>query len=490
MSRTATRRDALRYLGALALARSGLMAGCSSSERLELAQDSIDPAQPWWMQRNYAPVLQERELESLRVVGEIPAALRGVYLRNGPNPKHGDRGHYFLGDGMLHAIRVSDGRAEWYRNRWVQTRVLDTERTVRDNPQDDLRNNFSNVSLVHHAGRLLSLGEVGIPYEISVPNLTTVGPYDYAGRLATFMTGHPKLDPLTGELHFFGYGLSLPHLTYHLVSANGELVRSEPIHTPRATMMHDFQITRGYVVFLDLPIVFDLKLALANAPFPFRWMPDNGARIGLMPRPGSTSDVIWLDVEPCFVFHTWNAYEDATGKVILEVCRYPQLWVNDSTHIDARPTPHRFTLDPLHKTVREEQLDERSIDLPRIDDRLTGLEHRYAYGLLGDDDFDYVASGPRIRAIVKYDRRTRSVSMHDFGLAREPGEALFVPSAPGCAEDEGFLLTFVYDHRSGTSSLEILDARAPERAALASVELPVRVPAGAHGLWLPDGNAA
>ena len=75
---------------------------------------------------------------------------------------------------------------------------------------------------MRHAGRILALVEVGFPYEIT-PELDTVGPCDFDGRLATAMTAHPKCDPATGELHFFGYGTRPPFLTYHRLDAAGQL---------------------------------------------------------------------------------------------------------------------------------------------------------------------------------------------------------------------------------------------------------------------------
>ncbi|MFP5072363.1 carotenoid oxygenase family protein [Pseudonocardia nantongensis] len=60
------------------------------------------------------------------MTGSLPPELIGRYLRNGPNPLPGhDPGHWFAGAGMLHGIRLRDGRAEWYRNRWVGTRLLE-----------------------------------------------------------------------------------------------------------------------------------------------------------------------------------------------------------------------------------------------------------------------------------------------------------------------------------------------------------------------------
>ena len=74
----------------------------------------------------FAPVTEEITAFDLPVTGQVPAGLDGRYLRNGPNPMGlDDPGyHWFLGDGMVHGVRLRDGRAEWYRNRWVRSRAV------------------------------------------------------------------------------------------------------------------------------------------------------------------------------------------------------------------------------------------------------------------------------------------------------------------------------------------------------------------------------
>ncbi|HKP57406.1 MAG TPA: carotenoid oxygenase family protein [Polyangiales bacterium] len=485
-----SRRDVLRHagIGSILLANPALLAACANEALEPPAPLSIDPQRSWWMQNNFAPVPEERELLGLEVTGEIPADLSGTYIRNGPNPKHGDRGHWFVGDGMLHGVRLHAGRAEWYRNRWVQTSVLERDAAQALRPASSLTETPSNVSLVQHAGRLLSLGEVGLPFEVT-PELATRGVYDFAGKLKTFMTAHPKIDPMTGELHMFGYGIGIPHLTYHLVSASGELLRSVPITLPRPAMIHDFQITRSWIVFYDLPVLVDAKAALNGAPLPFRWQPENGARIGLMPRAGGDADVIWLPIDPCYFFHAWNAYEDAMGQVILDVCRMASLWVDTSTDFDVAPTPHRYTLDPVRRSVELEQLDDQPVDFPRIDERRIGLPHRYGYGLVFDRSADASRPDKALltfggHRLVKYDRESQRATSCDLGEARSAGEALFVPRGASTQEDDGYLMSLVFDRRSQLSSLEIFAARQLERGAIASVQLPVRIPHGIHGVWV------
>jgi carotenoid cleavage dioxygenase-like enzyme len=443
----------------------------------------FDPDEPWWLQCNYAPVHEELTTERLPVEGALPPELDGLYLRNGANPKRGGTGHWFLGDGMVHGVRLSGGRALWYRNRWLQTPMLDREPRAAAAPPT-LTETASNVALVHHAGRLLSLGEVGLPYELSARDLSTVGPYDFAGRLATNMTAHPKIDPRSGELLMFGYDFMPPYLTYHRVGASGRLERSVPIDLPGPAMMHDFGITARHVVFMDLPIVFNIGLAILGRPLPFCWHDGYGARLGVMPREGGSEDVRWFEIEPCFMFHVLNAYENSAGAIVLEAARYERLWDRGSAAFDALPSLYRYTLDLQSGRVRSERVDDRAIEFPAVDPRRVGHEHRYGYAL------DIVAGERGVpggtRAVLKYDLRDGSVREHAFHAAERSDELIFVPASPHAAEDEGYLLGYLYDRRTDRSQLAVFDASDLARGPLARVHLPQRVPFGFHGLWVPS----
>jgi carotenoid cleavage dioxygenase len=444
----------------------------------------FDPSHPWWLENNYAPVFDERSLTNLPVEGSIPPELDGLYVRNGSNPKSGRSAHWFLGDGMVHGVRIQNGQALWYRNRYVQTSILGSA------PPDGgpvkvptLPDNASNVSVIHHGGRLLTSGEIGFPYELSPDDLSTKGVFDYAGALTTAMTAHPKIDPATGEMLMFGYWFAPPYLTFHQVDRTGTLTRSVPITLPSASMMHDFQVTASRVVFMDLPIILDLQMAAAGNPFPFRWDASHGARFGVMPRSGTDADVRWFDIDLCFVFHTLNAYDDG-DRIVLECARHPELWVDGANDFRSRPTLHRYVIDPGAGTVSDEAVDDRLVEFPQFDRRMQGQKHRYGYGLWLKDpaDGEWPAG---TRGVLKYDRQTGTSTAHEFSAAEQPDEAFFVPASPGAAEDEGCLMTYVYDRARDRTDLVILDASRIEAAPLARIELPFRVPYGFHGLWVP-----
>ncbi|KAA2263475.1 9-cis-epoxycarotenoid dioxygenase [Solihabitans fulvus] len=426
---------------------------------------------------NYAPVTEELTATDLPVTGQVPAALTGWYLRNGPNPQDAASGHWFFGDGMIHGVRLEAGRAVSYRNRWIRTRTFTDGASLRDERGNlDLTAGSANTHVIRHAGRTLALVESSYPYELTLAGehaLDTVGPHDFGGRLTTAMTAHPKTCPTTGELHFFGYGMAdEPYLTYHRADADGNLVISRAVEVPAATMAHDFNLTAAHVVFMDLPVVFDRALA-GSGTMPYRWDDGHGARLGVLRRDDPHGLVRWFPVDPCYVFHTLNAHDDG-DRIVLHVMRYPELWRRDEHGATAKTdaTLWRWTIDLRTGTVREEQLDDRPAEFPRVDDRLTGLPARHGHTTAGG-------------TLRRHDLRTGRVSTHDFGPGRTPGEAAFAP-ADEVAGGAGWLLTYVHDAATDRSDLVILDADDLAAPPVATVHLPGRVPQGFHGNWLAD----
>jgi carotenoid cleavage dioxygenase-like enzyme len=473
------RREFLHLASGLSLA--ALRCGGETESEAPLEQPPPPCTKDWWMCGNYAPVA-ESEAENLQVIGALPPELDGLYLRNGPNSAHGDTSHWFLGDGMVHGVRLSAGSALWYRARFIQTEPFKDGAGGGSGPPT-LTGHQANTSVVHHAGRLLCLEEVGLPYEIRTEDLSTVGPWDFAGALADPMTAHPKIDPATGEMLFFGYGLFTPTAAYHAVDSSGTLTKSEIIEMPAPVMMHDFQITPTHVVFLDLPVLFDLDLAISGDSLPFVWNADNGARIGVMPRAGTAADVEWFEIEPCYVFHTFNAFHDPAdpNRILLDCVRYPDMWVGESTNFNTSPELWRYSVKLGTGMVDAEVLDDHRIEMPRIDLRRQGQPYRYGWANLFD-----APEGGAIRqteTLVKIDHQTGSLSEVAAPDGLHLDEVTFVPADGAAGEDEGWLVCYGYQPATDRSQLLVLDAQ--ELGVVARVELPSRVPHGFHGIWVP-----
>ena len=428
---------------------------------------------PFWLRDNFAPTFEERTESDLKVIGQIPESLQGTLLRNGANPQSGESAHWFLGNGMLHGVRIEAGQAKWYRNRYVKTPLyLKPDGDVMDG-LGDMTMSAANTNVIHHAGKIMALEEGHWPFVVS-NELETVGPNNYGGKLEGAMTAHPKICPETGELLAFSYGMTPPYLTYLRASASGELLQTEQIEVPGATMIHDFNVTRNFVIFMDLPAVWNFE-GMATTGLPILWDESYGARLGVMPRNGGNADVVWYEIDPCYVFHPLNAYENG-DKIVIDVCRMDDTMKPGSS---APPMLYRWTIDQASGRVTETQLDDRVVDFPRVADAVVGLKHQYGYCAA------FAGSAPYGEGLIKYDLEagTSEYRHLDGGQA---SEAVFVKDPTASGEDGGFLLSYVYQPELDQSEVLILNAQDMLGEPVARIQIPARVPAGFHGNWIGD----
>jgi len=394
-------------------------------------------------------------------------------LRNGANPQSGESAHWFLGNGMLHGVRIEAGQAKWYRNRYVKTPLyLKPDGDVMDG-LGDMTMSAANTNVIQHAGKIMALEEGHWPFVVS-NELETVGPNNYGGKLEGAMTAHPKICPETGELLAFSYGMTPPYLTYLRASASGELLQTEQIEVPGATMIHDFNVTRNFVIFMDLPAVWNFE-GMATTGLPILWDESYGARLGVMPRNGGNADVVWYEIDPCYVFHPLNAYENG-DKIVIDVCRMDDTMKPGSS---APPMLYRWTIDQASGRVTETQLDDRVVDFPRVADAVVGLKHQFGYCAA------FAGSAPYGEGLIKYDLEagTSEYRHLDGGQA---SEAVFVKDPAASGEDGGFLLSYVYQPEIDQSEVLILNAQDMLGEPVARIQIPARVPAGFHGNWIGD----
>ncbi|NEN92143.1 MAG: carotenoid oxygenase family protein [Okeania sp. SIO3H1] len=450
-----------------------------------------------YLMGNFAPVSEEITVDNLEIKGELPRDLSGMYVRNGPNPQFTPLGKYdwMDGDGMLHGVRISGGKAE-YKNRYVRTGGFEVERDLGYavwsgrleppqvcNPYGPYKN-VSNSSVSYHNGKLLAFWEAGLPYAVKVPSLETIGPYLCDGYLDSTFTSHPKVDPMTGELIFFGYALDAPpYLKYGVISSHGELLQIVPINIPVPSGPHDFAITKNYTVLIDLPLRFRPERVEKGLP---GWIFEKGvpSRFGILPRYGNNEDIQWFEAHPCYINHILNAYEDG-DEVILYGCRMSSTHSYASNFRDRDPDeniPRMYGWAFNLKTgaVREGMLDKRPSEFPSINHRFVGREMRYGY------TSRMASLQPLFDGIIKYDFYTGRSITHDFQEQRYGGAVTFAPRIGAIDEDDGWLLTFVYDEKDKCSELLVIDAQNMREDPVARVMLPQRVPYGFHGTWISE----
>jgi carotenoid cleavage dioxygenase len=450
---------------------------------------------------NYAPVMREIDVAGLTVRGELPRELNGTLFRNGPNPHFPLPGaHWFTGDGMIHAVALHEGQAS-YRNRWVRTpKWLAENRAGRplfngfhgklpdapDWASDD--SGVANTNILWHAGRLLALEEAHRPTEIDPRTLATNGYADF-GALRGPFTAHPKIDPATGEMLFFGYnaaGPLTPEIHLGSIGPDGRVKRYERFEAPYASMVHDFMVTERYMMFPILPLTGSMERARSGRP-PYAWEPDRGAFIGVMPRMGTVSDIRWYQGESCYAFHVMNAWEEG-DRLVAEVMAFeePPLFPHaDGSEGDPRKQVAkltRWTFDLAGGTSHfgRNVVDDLTGEFPRIDDRLSGLRNRHGW---------YAAANPLSDA-----RGLDGIVHRDAGSGRR--EAFWLPAGDatsepvftprGAEEGDGWVLAVVWRAAKGMSELLVFEALDIGRGPVATVELPQRVPFGFHGNFVPE----
>ncbi|MGD9997770.1 MAG: carotenoid oxygenase family protein [Ilumatobacteraceae bacterium] len=439
-----------------------------------------------YLSSNYAPVRDEVTAFDLPVIGELPTELVGRYLRNGPNPMgevDAQTHHWFVGDGMVHGVRLDSGRAAWYRNRYVGSSAVSAQRNQPDIPGRNWNDSplGPNTNVGGFAGTTWAMVEAGTcPVELTY-ELETVGRNDFFGTLPGAFTAHPKVDPDTGEMHAMVYAWAqwFDHIQYVVVAPDGKVRRTVDIPLPGMAMVHDMSLTQRYAVVYDMPVTVDLDLAFAGR-FPFRWNPDYGSRLGFLPREGEAADIVWVDAPVCYSYHPMNSYDTADGKVVIDLCVYEKMFASDilGPFGDGLAHLERWVIDVAARTVSTTVIDETYSEFPRHRGSLSTKEYRYGY-----------CASPSLEPgwpTLKYDLQTGERAVFDHGPGRSGGEPVFVSRAGSTAEDDGWLLTMVHDLTTDTAELVVLDAQDFDRGYVAQVLLPQRVPYGFHGNWVSD----
>lgn len=452
---------------------------------------------------NFAPVGDECDLADLPVLGELPRGLAGTLFRNGPNPQFPavdpSQHHWFAGDGMVHAFTLANGRAR-YRNRWVRTDKWIAEHAAGRSlvsayggpsvPGAAVADTgVANTHVVWHAGRLLALEEGHLPFEIDPVTLATRGIVDF-GALEGPFTAHPKTDPVTGELVFFGYsadGPLTPAMTWGTIDADGRVTRLDRFEAPYCSMVHDFAVTGRHVLFPVMPLAGSLDRARAGQ-MPYAWEPERGGYIGLIERDRGVASLRWFRAESCFVFHVLNAWDEG-GRIVADVMQYdapplfPRADGRSTTPEQTRARLVRWTLDPAGGTdaFSREPLDDLCGEFPRIDDRRSGCVNRFG-AFIG-----HSRDGAGLDTVVWLDLAAGWRDAFTVPQGDALSEAVFVPRSRHAAEGDGWLLSVVWRGAQRRSDLIVLDTGAIGRGPVAAVALPRRVPFGFHGNWLGAG---
>ena len=453
---------------------------------------------------SFAPLTFEADAYDLPVRGGVPKDLRGTLYRNSPNPQFAPRDdnyHWFLGDGMVHAFHIEEGRVS-YRNRWVRTPKFLAERAAHRTLYGSWGNpmttdpsvhgkdgGVANTSIVIHAGKVFAAEEAHLPFAIDPETIASEGYWDFAGALKTGrFTAHPKIDPVTGEMVFFGYsvgGLFSNTIAYGTVDKSGKLTRLAHFEAPYSAMVHDFLVTRNYLLFPILPLAGSLERAKKGAPA-YAWEPEKGGHIGVVRRDAAPSTMRWFHLDPCYVYHGMNAYEDG-DRIVAHVMQYevaPLFRDLSGNSPDPKQTVshlHQWTFDLADRSdhFKREPIDDLAADFPRLDERFALKAYRHGYfaakvNTSGAGAFDTLAHR---------DFKTGMQMTYSVPAGDAFSEPVFVPRSADAAEGEGYLLATIYRGAEKRSALAIFDAMTLDQGPIAVAELSHHVTLGFHGNW-------
>ncbi|CAN4119234.1 unnamed protein product [Withania somnifera] len=529
-------------------------------------------------QSNFAPVEEIGEAVTVtQIEGEIPIDFpEGVYVRNGANPLFGGlkstksifgkSSHLWIeGEGMLHAlyfIKEKGKGNQWnilYKNKYVETDTFNMEKdrkkpTFLPNMEGDtlavliaillnvlrfgvLHKYLSNTNVFEHSKKYYSIAENHMPQEIDIQTLETLGNWTVNGAWSRSFTAHPKLKlfnyiisrrkvPGTGELVIIGTYPLKPYFELGVISADGkQVVHKVDLKLNRCILCHEIGVTKRYNVILDFPLTIDLKRLISGGEL-INYDKDGYARIGIMPRYGDANSIKWFEVEPCYVFHLINCFEDNN-----EGCRAhrwiiprPNLTVDEVGLSSDALNESSFNKDIVElskdissffdicewrlntktgeRKVKNQTSDHHQfiMEFPMINEHFIGLKNKFGYShLVNAEVFSNSGGFVKFGGLAKLHFEERQVDIskddkdegdlikveyHIFPKNIFCSGATFVPKLDGVDEDDGWIVAFTHNEDTNQSHVYIVDAKKFESEPIAIIMLPCRVPYGFHGAFM------
>lgn len=459
----------------------------------------------WRSQRNEHSVSGK----DLQIIGEIPADLDGVYIRNTHNQAQMPIGiyHPFDGDGMLHAMRFEDGKCE-YRNRFVRTTGFLAEQGASKSlwpgllqPNDYSRRGWgamgamkdnAGTDVVGHAGNLYpTMAQGSEPWCMSPYTLETYGANaSWAHLVPDGVSSHQKVDVDTGDMIFFNFPEKPPFLNYGVVSRENNLVHYVPIELPGSRWLHDIGMTKNYSILHDIPYFFD-QAALDRGVRKLAFHHDVPFRLGVIPRFGRSEDVRWFEFKPSFLLHISNCYEDGDW-IIHNGVRWDNMGVipvDDSAgpydkiarNLDKHASQthmYQWAMNMRTGETKEHSLDDEVTEFPIVSNDWVGKKHRYSYNSL------FVPGEWQMSGIKRYDLLSGQAVRYEYGEQRFGSEVCVAQKLGYTDEDDAYVITFVTDMKEDRSECLIFDAKDIAAGPLCTIVLPERICAGTHACWV------
>jgi carotenoid cleavage dioxygenase-like enzyme len=465
-----------------------------------------------------APTRIEADVSDLEIEGTVPDDIDGVFYRAGPDPRYAPKlGNdiYFNGDGLISKFTFRKGRVN-LKTRYVRTDKFKAEEKAGRAMFGAYRNPFfddpsvkglsrgtANTNIVWHGGKLLALKEDSHPVEMDPTTLETVGNWNFKGKLkAEAFTAHPKLDPQTGEMIGFAYGakgIDTPDVAYYVIDKKGDIVHEVWFQVPYANLMHDFAVTRDYVIFPCIPVCSSIERARQGLPT-FMWDGSKDVFIGVLPRRGEARDLRWFRGPNRFASHIMNAFNEGT-KIYVDT---PESKSNqfpffpdvtgapfDAIGAQGRMTRWTFDMSSNEDSFTSTRLANLVGEFPRIDDRYAMEPYRHGWQVVVDRNYPFSqkvaagASGLPINCIGHIDHATGAQTVYYCGPDSTMQEPQFIPKSANAPEGEGYIIVVCNRYNTMMSDLLVLDAQHLSEGPIATIHLPLRLRFALHGNWVP-----
>jgi all-trans-8'-apo-beta-carotenal 15,15'-oxygenase len=453
------------------------------------------------------------------IEGEIPPQLHGTLFRNIPamlDVNGHQLRHPFDADGMVCAIAFSEGRAH-FRNRYVRTKGFIEEQKAGKilyrgvfgtqkpggwlaNAFDFRLKNVANTNVIHWGGKLMALWEASHPHRLDPHTLETLGIETLGGTLqkGTPFAAHPMMDPgdetRPQRLVTFGLEAGLSStLTIYELDETGRVVKQHKHSLPGFSFIHDFAITPNYCLFFQNPLFFNpipFVLGLRGAAECMSFQEGKPTKVWIIPRDES-KEVQVLETESGFVFHHANAFERGDEIIVDSICykNYPAIDHRltykdlDEEAMDNVPPGQlwRFRLNLKAKTAERQRIDRRTVDFPYIHPERIGKPHRWIF--LGAADQPY-GNAP-LQALLKIDPESGEQEMWSAAPKGFIEEPVFVPRSGSTEEDDGWVMTLVYDADRDRTDVVIFEGKQISQGPIARLHLKHHIPYGLHGCFAP-----